>query len=269
MTCTVSNIQGMGWEIDIGPLSYVDFNQQHFVLCGMDGVGVYARPKEGQVNAQASELQVLLLSAKDYPPESTPNYSVSRRSPWTMGQPSIKLLPLDIDVANPAYYLVDEPPQFVAAHIDPTSTSLAVLLAHARLLFIPNLHISNPKERIQSFQLGPTHSFSEYLAFEHGRVAVATTRGIFIIHPERRSPLNPSVVLSPTRLCLVHALTNRTKLGVLSCLQLTEDGLWVNWGRDTNTKLWIFDDLRDDLLIDPMEYLRVSCVCRVNFSPGD
>jgi hypothetical protein len=76
----------------------------------------------------------------------------------------------------------------------------------------------------------------------------------------------------------VCALTNRAKLSVLSCLQLTRDWLWVNWGNDTNTKSWIFDNdkgggdedgggggLRGDLLIDPLEFLRVSCVCQVNF----
>ncbi len=96
-------------------------------------------------------------------------------------------------------------------------------------------------------QLGRASRFSRYHSFENGRVGVATVscsplspsllklcyqrNGVFIVvpHPSFFSSEPLSSSSTPPSILRVHALNDPFTLESVSCLQVTETGLYVTW----------------------------------------
>ncbi|KAK2461349.1 hypothetical protein APHAL10511_006634 [Amanita phalloides] len=131
---------------------------------------------------------------------------------------------------------IDNP--IVAAHVSSCGNYLAVLLKTSRVLIIRDLERLFKGELSLldctiEVQLGRDARVSRYHAFENGRVAVANRNGIFVVIPDpsffNSEPLSASS--PPPTVLRVHPLNDSPTLDSVTCLQMTQTGLFVNWAR--------------------------------------
>ncbi|KAF6758983.1 hypothetical protein DFP72DRAFT_887154 [Ephemerocybe angulata] len=142
--------------------------------------------------------------------------------------------------------------RFIAVHVSPDQKHLAALLSSSRLVFVPWFERVVTREVelwdvALDIQLGGFETPSVCLSYgtaesgsggSAGRISVATKLGIFVITPyfkpcttlRSTTPARP-----PTREVdiTVHRLApsfmDVRGLGCVSCLQMSDTGLWVNW----------------------------------------
>ncbi|KAJ7590823.1 hypothetical protein C8J56DRAFT_933972 [Mycena floridula] len=172
-------------------------------------------------------------------------------------------------IANEAeFVLVD---LFQAAHVSPSGRDLVALLSASRLLIIPDferaLNGSIPLRDITiDIQLGPIRGSSVYLAFDDGRAVAATTYGIFIVDFEQKAA-DQCPIVRVSRTCF----RNRHHLSHISCLQLTETGLFINWDPEIGGEEDPFDETPDRMhhymLVD--DEMHCSMVCNIDFCPSE
>ncbi|KAF8325348.1 hypothetical protein F5887DRAFT_1019634 [Amanita rubescens] len=262
----------------LGHLNYVDHSPQHLFICGEGSLRVFSRQTGQCVYGISSTFG---------------NYGCSR---WKIGQfrnessRSLNCMGAYVDAdpfkafdkADTALYRHDvvreidrtEPysDQIVAAHVSSCGKYLTVLFETSRILIIRDLErlfkgeVSLFDSTIE-VQLGKTSRFSTYHSFENGRVGVATRNGVFIVvpHPSFFSsePLSSS---TPPSILRVHALNDPFTLQNISCLQMTESGLYVTWSPEcpltSNVPPWseayrmqIYDEQEDVFWKGLEEYL--------------
>ncbi|KAF7347378.1 F-box domain-containing protein [Mycena venus] len=147
--------------------------------------------------------------------------------------------------------LIDE---FIAVHVSACGSHLAALLASSRLIIIPFFQriISGTVDTWDialDIQLGSPVSVARYLAFENGRVAVATGTGLFVISIDWESTLQAADPLSIS----VHRaawFNAPVALKCVSCLQMTPTGIFLNWDagiQSTGRRDYKGDDLIPEL----------------------
>ncbi|KAF6755748.1 hypothetical protein DFP72DRAFT_896346 [Ephemerocybe angulata] len=138
--------------------------------------------------------------------------------------------------------------RFIAVHVSPDQKHLVALLSSSRLLFVPWF------ERVIAgevdlwdvaldIQLGGVRAKSVYLSYgtgesgsggSAGRISVVTKSGIFIVTPYLKStapssPLTGAREVDITVHRLAPAFMEPHRLAKVSCLQMSDTGLWINW----------------------------------------
>ncbi|KAJ3496321.1 hypothetical protein NLJ89_g10502 [Agrocybe chaxingu] len=221
------------WLSDhLGELVYVDHSADCIFLAGSYAVRVFAKSRHTD-NAQ--------------PTSSTSNTHPGR---WcsTCGLFVYALLRYQVDVnmrewPDDHHKLID---RVVAVHVSPCGSHFAALLGGCRLLIVTNFrHVAgDPRsrdherslyERTLDIQLGsPRTARSIYLAYEggdggEGRIAVVTSSAVFIIIVPPFEALTLSS--EPPKICItrVKSLINPSCLSSVSCLMLSDTGLFLNW----------------------------------------
>ncbi|KAJ2928384.1 hypothetical protein H1R20_g8698, partial [Candolleomyces eurysporus] len=139
--------------------------------------------------------------------------------------------------------------EFVAVHISPCQNHLALLLSSSRLLFVPHFErLIKAEEDLWDIgvdlQLGSVECPSVYLSYgsgeaqgggSAGRVGVVTQQGIYIITPYLKNPFKNSALSSSTRpvelivMRLAPSFIDPRRLIDVSCLQMSDTGVWVNY----------------------------------------
>ncbi|KAJ7201353.1 hypothetical protein GGX14DRAFT_371259 [Mycena pura] len=119
-------------------------------------------------------------------------------------------------------------------HVSACGSHFVALLMTSRLLVIPFFKRlitgdADMRDVALDIQLGSPVSMSRYMAFEHGRVAVATGTGVFIVTIDWDSAAAadrhaPHVVVHRAAW-----FNDPLALASVSCLQLSSTGLFINW----------------------------------------
>ncbi|KAF6744594.1 hypothetical protein DFP72DRAFT_1078434 [Ephemerocybe angulata] len=156
--------------------------------------------------------------------------------------------------------------RFVAVHVSPDQKHLALLLSSSRLLFIPFFERVVAREVdfwdvVVDIQLGGVRTRSVYLSYgcgesgsggSAGRIAVVTEGGLFIVTPYLRVSKPPAVPCTVREVDItVHraspAFMDPRRLSRVSCLQMSDAGIWVSCApsaRDVDTT----EDVNRELL---------------------
>jgi hypothetical protein len=155
-------------------------------------------------------------------------------------------------------------------HASPCGQHIAIMFSYNRLLIIrdfqrilmprtlnsrtptPNVTLRDIATEIHFTNLGDGLQCSSYFAFWHNRIAVVCTAGVFVVHLD--SPLvtqgdvqhEPTSSLWPNlRVCSIDGFNHSHYLEAVSCLQLSETGLFMAYdeeGRNQERKkVWHVD----------------------------
>ncbi|KAF8650742.1 hypothetical protein AX16_005054 [Volvariella volvacea WC 439] len=123
--------------------------------------------------------------------------------------------------------------EFIAVHVSECGKHLVALLWGSRLLIVYNFETifkegNGLDAALVEVQLGAPNRGAKYLAFENGRIAAATGNGVFIIHPDWSTP--PTSTSAPEiQISRVRSLSDASCLLGISCLQMSDTGLYMNW----------------------------------------
>ncbi|KAJ7665188.1 hypothetical protein DFH06DRAFT_308677 [Mycena polygramma] len=216
--------EGVGSTEHLGDTNYVEVSAQtdgHAFICGSNTLRVFSRTTGRCV------LDV---------PSSQFSYGKNTYSFLPVGNgpspPSFVLKPQHTDhhiasMPNDNSRLIDE---FIAVHVSACGRHLAALLASSRLIIVPFFQrIINGDVDIWDIaldiQLGSPASVARYLAFENGRIAIATGTGLFVVAPDWESSLDPPRI-SVHRAAWFNAPLS---LSCVSCLQMTPTGIFLTW----------------------------------------
>ncbi|KAJ7455901.1 hypothetical protein B0H11DRAFT_2066218 [Mycena galericulata] len=145
---------------------------------------------------------------------------------------------------NDSRHLLD---QFIAVHVSACGLHFAALLASSRLIIVPFFErISSGAADIHDIsldlQLGSPASVARYLAFENGRVGVATDTGLFLVTVDFESlPISTD----PPRVSVYRAawFNDPILLTSVTCLQMTTTGIFLTWDPMPRTRDYQEDDL--------------------------
>ncbi|KIL60801.1 hypothetical protein M378DRAFT_109928, partial [Amanita muscaria Koide BX008] len=238
----------------LGDLSYVEHSPQHVFICGELSVRVFTR-SSGSSGGGGGQCVLSIPAVHDN--YGRHRYTIqnardnrSRDMNWVIGKvPDTTAQGQqhqegDWEKVGSVLYrhhLVREHDrvrkfvdQIAAAHASPCGNYLALLLETSRLLLVRDLHRiiagqTSLYENTIEVQLGTPSRFSKYLAFEYGRVGVATRNGIFIVIPPPNFFSSQLPLDEPPAVLRVHPLNDSFVLACVSCLQITPTGLYVNW----------------------------------------
>ncbi|RXW18353.1 hypothetical protein EST38_g7509 [Candolleomyces aberdarensis] len=140
--------------------------------------------------------------------------------------------------------------EFIAVHISPCQNHLALLLSSSRLIFIPHFErLIRAEEDLWDVgvdvQLGSVRCPSVHLSYgggeargggSAGRVGVVTQQGIYVITPSlKQQSLSNSTSSSSARpvelivMRLAPSFMDPSRLIDVSCLQISDTGVWVNY----------------------------------------
>ncbi|GLB36880.1 hypothetical protein LshimejAT787_0311670 [Lyophyllum shimeji] len=208
----------------LGDINYIEVSEKYVFLCGIHSLRAFSR-ETGK--------SVLDIPSSRHPLAAW-RYTISPNRPSAKA-PGASLIPQHIEarsVPRAESNIVDE---FIAVHISSCGSHLVALLLSSRLLIIPFFERAfqdgaGTYEIALEVQLGsPCHS-SRYLAFEDGRIGACTKTGLFVVQPDWSEHSQQDADAAP---CLsvfrVPALGDRSCLGAVSCLQMTDTGLFLNW----------------------------------------
>jgi len=193
------------------------------------------------------------------------------------GNPFVSVLPL-----RPASD--DYRPNFLAAHVSRDGRDLVILTARSRVLLIRDF------ERVcrgeitllaagQVLRLLPGDVLCFYLAFEHGRVCVATLHGLYIINVDA----SPSIDSAKVVLVRPYLDSAPRPHHPISCMQLTDRRVYFTWEDARHRDVPLFKDEEDvpepssprtssmaeefyepwpwvDLEFDPQDGISVGCI---------
>ncbi|KAF5376923.1 hypothetical protein D9615_007333 [Tricholomella constricta] len=217
----------------LGDINYIEVSDKYVFLCGIHSLRIFSR-ETGKA--------VLDIPSSKYPIASW-HFSISpdRPAPGVQGSSLVLQKLVSRPVPLEESIIVNE---FIAVHISTCGSHLAALMLSSKLIIIHNFeeafkHGVPIRELSLEIQLGsPCHS-SRYLTFENGRIGVATKTGVFVITSDWFEPSNRNnsrdTPPPPPRLSVfrVPDLADRSCLGAVSCLQMTDTGLFLNWEVDS------------------------------------
>ncbi|KAG6830268.1 hypothetical protein H0H92_001534 [Tricholoma furcatifolium] len=191
----------------LGDINYIEVSEKYVFLCGTHFLRVFSRAS-GRSTAKVRDGASLV-----------PQEVVCSR----VAMPDSPNLILD---------------EFIGVHISPCGSHLAALMMSSRLIILPDFERAL-QSNVRTFdialevQLGSPCLSSRYLAFENGRISVVTKTGVFIVQPDWTS-LATATPDSPPEVMIfrVPALGDSSCLGAVSCLQMTDTGLFLNWDAD-------------------------------------
>ncbi|KAF8221886.1 hypothetical protein L208DRAFT_1325601 [Tricholoma matsutake] len=228
----------------LGDINYIEIGPRHVVLCGTRALRVFAWDT-GRCVLDVPSSQGLYGRWR---------FGISAEGWFVHGAAVMRHV---VKVEEPMREQGDTIDEFIAVHISTCGNHLAALLHSSRLLIMRNFERAvtdniSIYDLTVEVQLGSPRFSSRYLAYEDGRIAVATCTGIFIVRPEfldsdlvpdavpgQDEDENPPLVLEIMR---IPSLVNRTCLSRVTCLQMTDTGLFLNWDPEVQTTS---DDLSD------------------------
>ncbi|KAH9042977.1 hypothetical protein EDB84DRAFT_1436286 [Lactarius hengduanensis] len=194
-------------DMRLRDLRYVDVNERHAFVCESDAVHVFSRESGNEVLCIPTDASV----------------QCSRR----VGDPSLIsgdwfITPLSV------YPEIDEsrplPDVTIAAHVSRDGRDLVVLSEKRRVMFIRDFErICRGETSLEQagLVLGiPPEDTCHYLGFEHGRVCVATIRGLYVF--------TFGADLS-ARAAFVRPSENALARSYISCMQLTDRRIYFTW----------------------------------------
>ncbi|KAJ3534905.1 hypothetical protein NMY22_g6722 [Coprinellus aureogranulatus] len=131
----------------------------------------------------------------------------------------------------------------VAVHVSPDQKHFVALFHSSRLLFVPYFErIIAGEDTIWDsgieIQLGPVSVASVYLSYgsgesgsggSAGRISVVTEAGIFVVTPYFNKDVSSGRKVNITVHRLAPSFMEPKNLQSISCLQMSDTGLWVNW----------------------------------------
>ncbi|KAJ7606856.1 hypothetical protein FB45DRAFT_949312 [Roridomyces roridus] len=225
-------------EDTLGMINYVEVSAQHAFVCGSDTLRIFSRASGRWVLDVPS-------SQRSYGRHSyflVPG-GLDRSQQSVLKRQSVDYLRISLPNNG---RLVDE---FTGVHVSACGKHFAALLASSRLIIVPFFQrvIDNNVDIWDialDIQLGSPRSVARYLAFENGRVAVATDTGIYVVSVDFEA-----IEHDPTRVSVHRAVwfNSPIRLRAVSCLQMTMTGIYVTWGDAPAGRI----TLDGDLVINP------------------
>ncbi|KAK0455503.1 uncharacterized protein EV420DRAFT_1336393 [Desarmillaria tabescens] len=227
-------------------LHYVDISERHLFLCGWPNVVVFSRETGKSVlKIPSYQLQY-----------SNKIYSISKQTHPVAGSAllhhDVVTRPAETTLPSQVAHLADT---FSAVHVSACGRHIAALLSSSRLLIIPYFErlITGEAELqniILDIELGSRSRISRYLAFENERVAVVTDTGLFVVHWDMEKP---------PEICRAPIFGVMSALPEVTCLQMTDTGLYLTWKHPITTEVneEVFERLLDE---------EVSYTMRDNFA---
>ncbi|KAH9985659.1 hypothetical protein BJV74DRAFT_554300 [Russula compacta] len=193
-------------EMDLEDVCYVDVNERHAFVCEPTVLHVYSRDNGAEV------LQI--------PSGASVSHAIT--AALVPGDAFVEALPL-LPGSD------DLHPSFVAAHVSRDGRDLVILSTESRALLVRDFERIcrgeiTLEEAGQALRLLPG-DICYYLAFEHGRICVATSYGLYIFIVGG-GPSIDSIKLVFVRPFLDHAPVTRHGI---SCMQLTDRRIYFTW----------------------------------------
>ncbi|KAJ7492108.1 hypothetical protein FB451DRAFT_1217016 [Mycena latifolia] len=234
---------GVGSNISLGVhITYVEVSATHAFVCGSNTLRVFSRVS-GRCVLDIPSSQI---SYGNHTYSLHPDGSQFWRTDSVLRpQPIIHLVVL---ADSSGRRLINE---FTAVHVSACGSHLVALLADSRLIIIPFFERTisgeaDVRDIALEVQLGSPANVSRYLAFENGRVAVATGTGIFVVNLDFESARDS---LDPPRITIHRAAWFNAPVGLKSvtCLQMSPTCMFLNW-EATSQDIRHLDD--DDLIPD-------------------
>ncbi|KAK7030833.1 hypothetical protein VNI00_013941 [Paramarasmius palmivorus] len=262
----------------LGELNYVEVSEKHVFICGSNTLRVFDRQSGKCVLDMPSARRhygskVVKVTGEAETQTPTPSYAVaaSFNPDWKWrivgaGEGSVlaRLRSFGVDPDPEDHRRVHD--EFVAVHVSPCGSHFVAMLCSSSLVVVRDF-LSVPlrdqealSEHATQLVLGTQNSPAKYLAFDRGKVAVATTTGLFVLDIKDFIPSTsptpftspgtspvPSTSLtlswdaeqfpadsfppSPLKLniCRVPEFNYIPLLGGISCLQISDSGLYLNW----------------------------------------
>lgn len=224
---TISNIQAPNQDGTLGTLCYVEVNDQYAFFCGSNQLRIFARGGGALVyHLCMKDLQRINW---DVLPDNSDD-----PCPSSLFQPQR---------LHEAYHVSSTSPStFVAAHVSTSGKDIAVLTASGIFIWIPGFERLFHREVILSdiatflnfsASRSDVRDTSVYLALgeSNEKAAIATRKGLFVVSldPEiskltAEAPRRPGLSV-----CRIAKYDDSRYLSSISCLQMTDTGLFFNW----------------------------------------
>ncbi|TFK72802.1 hypothetical protein BDN72DRAFT_791910 [Pluteus cervinus] len=239
----------------LGTIFYVEQSARHVFACGMLGIRIWSK-ETGRAIMDISSLQ---SKFGNWFYMMEPMIEESPSNSWSHRQELVEYPVRSIHASERREHQIEE--RFISAHVSSCGKHLAALTVSSKLVIVIDFEKVVPnaegtQDTLQShtleIQLGSPIRGARYLAFDHGRVAACTDSGIYVIHPSftlSNDPTSPP----PLRLARLPFFKELNLLASISCLQMSETGLFFNWGTSSDlgevhipeTEDELFQNLRD------------------------
>ncbi|KAG6917274.1 hypothetical protein DXG01_003222 [Tephrocybe rancida] len=217
----------------LGDINYIEVAERYVILCGIHCLRVFSR---------ATGKVVLDISSARHPLAAW-HMSFSPQRPTGKTWKGASLIPQEVvcrpvSIPVPPEVIVDE---FIAAG----------LMLSSRLIIIHDFERAlqpgvNAFDLSIEVQLGSPCFSSKYLAFEDGRISVATKTGVYIVAPDWSSISAGGGMPPAVSVFRVPALGDR----------MTDTGLFLNWDTDllpvgaSGASVEVMNDVFYDSLLD-------------------
>ncbi|KAG2066979.1 hypothetical protein BDR04DRAFT_1105821 [Suillus decipiens] len=224
---TITNIQAPNQDGTLGRLNYVEVNDQYAFFCGSNQLRIFARGGGALVYHLC--MKDLQLVSWDVLPDNSAELC-----------PSSLLEPQRLHEA----YHVSSTSQcdFVAAHVSSSGKDIVVLTASGIFIWIPGFErlfhreaTLNDIATLLNFNASCDNirDVSVYLALgeSNEKAAIATRKGLFIVSLDPK--ISKLTAEAPPRpglsVCWVAKYDHSRHLSFISCLQMTDTGVFFNW----------------------------------------
>jgi len=232
---TIENTQQIDGE-PLGEIHYVEVNDRHVFICGSVELRIFNRT-DGR------------LTFRMHPGDIPGMTQLRAVSPMSRPRPRrAQLQPIPL---TPEHQVSSRRRYFTAVHVH--DNHLAILRDDAEVVLIRDYQAAiQKKQPMSDFAVNikihePPYSMHSvravYMAFEHGRLAIVTTAGVFVftvdatyhkidgqsvslVYEDAERPMlwdQPLNILC----CKVRSLESRSLLHLVSCLQMTESKLFL------------------------------------------
>ncbi|KAG5722788.1 hypothetical protein E4T56_gene8572 [Termitomyces sp. T112] len=213
----------------LGDINYIEVSEKYVILCGSHFLRLFSR---------ATGRFVLDICSWKHP-LSMWHLSLSPHRPTREAWNGASLVSQEVvcrrvPMPESPEVVIDE---FIAVHISSCGSHLAGLMLSSRLIIIHDFERAlQPGVKVVDLsieiQLGSPCLSSRYLAFENGRISVVTKTGVYIIQPDWLSLSAEGDSPPKVSIYRVPVLGDTSCLGAVSCLQVTDTGLFLNWDTD-------------------------------------
>lgn len=224
---TITNIQAPNPDGILGSITYVEVNDQYAFFCGSNQLRIFAR------GGGALVYHLCMKDLQRISWDVLPDHSIDP-CPSSFFQPQR---------LHEAYHVSSTSrSNFVAAHVSSSGKDIGVLTASGIFIWIPGFERLFHREvmlddiaTLLNFNASRDNvrDISVYLALgeSNEKAAIATRKGLFIVSldPEiskltAEAPPRPGLSV-----CQVAKYDHSRYLSFISCLQMTDTGIFFNW----------------------------------------
>ncbi|KAH9059604.1 hypothetical protein EDB87DRAFT_769868 [Lactarius vividus] len=193
-------------DIHLEGLRYVDVNERHAFVCERAAVHVFSRESGGEVLRIPVDAVVRCNQLAEDPATVSGDWFVT---------------PLSVYPRSDGF---SPHPDFIAAHVSRDGRDLAILLERSRVVFVRDFErICRGETSLEQagIVLGIPEDTFHYLGFEHGRICVATMKGLYIF--------TFGADLSAKAVFVRPSQKASTRSHPISCMQLTDRRIYFTW----------------------------------------